>query len=247
MMRGFFCLMIFVCLGRPAQAAYVFNQPVNFHNQGALLSLGLGSGAVVPQTNAVYCLAQTTILQHVQLAYQYGLDYVYTDSTLGGSLTRIHGGSAGVHNFWGRYGLYAGVHREQTAPGSGQSYVLANSSFNLYGLALLLGEDGEVVRVAGFELPKSTVLYMGCRRTYFDSYTYPKTGDNSLFQLVAGAHAVGGDVALGLGDFYSEINLELSEFGYGSADNLFAFHLGFTLDMFGPTKEEKIKRWATKI
>ena len=238
--------IIWTVCGSSSHAAYVMNSPLNFSNQQAFFSFGLGAGAVVPQTNAIYGLVQTTVLNHLQLAYQHGFDYLPQGTVVQGTLAQIHGFSVGYHQFFSDYGFQVGAHREQTAPYSNAAYALGNSSYNLYGL-IQIGSDDVGAKSADppaetsfqFTLPKDTVLYAGFRRTYFDTYRFPNTGDNSIFQFVAGTHASGGDVALGLGNFYAEINLEMSEFGYGSADHLFGMNMGFSFDLFGPSARDK--------
>ena len=241
----FCCLLVLCATSSIARAAYVFSDPVNFHNQDALFSFGLGSGTVIPQTDAVYGLVQSTLLDHIQVAYQYGMDYALpTTGIAGGAFARIQAESLGYHYFFGNYGVYGGVHLEQTAPGSSVPYTYGNTSYNLYGL-LRLAPDTAAAPVAGL-LGKDTVVYLGFRRTVFDTFRY-RTGDNSIFQMVAGTHAAGDDVAWGLGNFYSEITVEMSDFGAGSADNVFGLNLGFTFDMFGPTSTEKAQRLAAKV
>lgn len=247
--RAKLLLAVLLCLRMTlgfAYAAYVFNQPVNFSNQQAWFSFGLGTGAVVPQTEAVYGLLQATFLNHVQVGYQYGYDYVpQSTAFINGTLTRIQGSSLALYQMWGNYGIYGGIHLEQTAAGSSVTYPYNNRSYNLYTLARLADDQAVQVTTESVGLSKETILYCGFRRTVFDSYTFANTGDNSIFQLVAGTHANGGDVVLGLGNFYAEINIEMSDFGHGSGDNIFGLNLGLAFDMFGPNNDDRKKQRAT--
>jgi hypothetical protein len=200
-----------------ASGAFLLGTPINTSHVTQWLSFGMGAGAVLPLANTAYGLAQGTLFDHLHLGYQWGVNYNMSPDPLSGQIAYIQGISAGYHLFWENgLGVFAGWHREVTGPNSPRAYTFNNQSLHAYVLAKLEASAG---------IPPS-VMYLGTRYTQFDSYRF-KTGDSALLQLVAGTHFHGGGAWFWLNNVFTEITVEMSDFGAGSGgENLFGMNVG---------------------
>ncbi len=210
------CLFYLVAISSRAQAAFVMNHPLNLAHTTQWLSLGAGAGVVLPYQSVVYGFVQNTYFDHIHLAYAQGVGYHLASGSLNGQLALIQGLGLGYHLMFNAFGLYIGWHSEQTSPGSPAIYHYANQSVHAYGLAKI-GEASS---------PNPSIVYVGFRSTQFTQFTF-KTGDRGLLQLVAGTHFCGSETPLWLNNVFTEITVEMSDYGTGSGgENIFGFQAG---------------------